>query len=68
MLLRILAKVALWIYAITGSLYFLMHTFGNDVVEKYAVGPLWLLMMIAPAVLWLLIIYPIVIRLGLIPE
>lgn len=51
-------KVFLWIYAITGTVYFMGYQMGSDIVVKYAVGPMWLLMMVAPVVLMLLIVLP----------
>lgn len=58
-------KFFLWIYAIVGSLYFVMYSLGVDVVARYAVGPLWLMMTAAPVVLGLLVLFPIAQRLGL---
>lgn len=56
--------IVLWIYAVVGSVYFALHSAGNEVVAQYAVGPLWLLMVIAPVLLALLIFVPIARRLG----
>lgn len=55
----------LWIYAVVGSLYFMMYSAGVDVVVRYAVGPLWLMMMVAPVILGLLVFFLITQRLGL---
>lgn len=51
-------KIFLWIYAIVGTMYLVMYSTGFEPVVKYAVGPLWLLMMAAPAVIALLVILP----------
>ena len=57
-------KLLLWIYSVIGNLYFLMYFTGNEAVVKYAVGPFWLLMMVAPIVLLALVVLPIAGRLG----
>lgn len=57
-------KVFLWIYAVVGSTYCMMYSAGAEVVVRYAVGPLWLMMMIAPVILGLLILLPFAQRLG----
>jgi len=46
----------LWVYAVVGSLYFSMWATGNDIVVRYAVGPMWVLMMAAPVVLAILVL------------
>jgi uncharacterized membrane protein YGL010W len=59
-------KVMLWIYAIVGSLYWAMSfdpRFVGDVIARYAVGPMWLLMQAAPVVLMLLVLEPVLRRL-----
>lgn len=66
--LRTLLKLALWVYAVTGTMYFLMYTAENELVLRHAVGGAWLLMMVAPLVLAVLITYPIAKRFGLLPE
>lgn len=38
---------------------------GSEVVVQYARGPLWLLRVVAPAVLALLVTFPVAVRLGL---
>ena len=58
-------KIILWIYSVIGSLYCLMYLAGNEAVVKYAVGPFWLLMMVAPVVLLTLVVLPMAGRLGL---
>lgn len=58
-------KIILWIYAVLGNFYFLMYITGNEIVEKYAVGPFWLLMIVAPVVLLMLVGLPVASRLGL---
>ncbi|WP_192888357.1 hypothetical protein [Paracidovorax avenae] len=55
-------KVIVWIYAVVGTLYFLLYSAGIEVVERYAVGPLWLLMVAAPVLLLLLVFLPIALR------
>lgn len=45
-----------WIYALIGSGYWVMYASGSEVVEKYAVGPFWLMMMAAPPTLFFLIL------------
>lgn len=32
-------RIVLWVYGVTGTLYFLMWVWGDDLVEQYAVGP-----------------------------
>jgi hypothetical protein len=49
-------KILLWIYAVCGSLYFLLYSSGAEHVVKYAKGPLWLMMMASPVVLTFLIV------------
>ena len=58
-------KIIPWIYAVIGNLYFVMYITCNETVEKYAVGPFWLLMILAPVVLSMLVLLPIARRLGL---
>ncbi|PHV19179.1 hypothetical protein CSQ92_27790 [Janthinobacterium sp. BJB446] len=47
-------KVFLWLYAVVGTLYYLLYLTGAPIIVKYAVGPLWLMMATAPVVLALL--------------
>lgn len=61
-----LLKVALWIYAITGTLYFFLYSAESEVVVRHATGLLWLLMMAAPAVLGVLVCFPLAKRFNLI--
>jgi hypothetical protein len=61
-------KILFWIYAVVGTLYFGMHSAGVSVVVQYAVGPLWLMMMAAPVVLFVLIALSIARRLGFLGE
>lgn len=58
-------KVLLWLYAVVGTGYFVLYSIGQEIVVRYAVGPLWLMMMAAPVILGLLIFLPIANRLGL---
>jgi hypothetical protein len=58
-----MAKLFVWLYALAGTGYFLMYLEGFDVVQRHAVRLLWVLMVIAPAVLVLLIAWPIAKRL-----
>lgn len=58
-------KVLLWIYAVCGSTYFLMYSAGAEAVVRYAVGPLWLMMIAAPVTLGLLVLLAIARRMGL---
>jgi hypothetical protein len=52
-------KVLLWIYAVTGSLYWLADALGNQGVTRYVDGNvLWFFMNVAPVVLIVLIIVP----------
>lgn len=55
-------KAWLLMYAVVGSGYLGMYVSGNEVVERFAVGPLWLLMMFAPVVLFGLIFWPLIKR------
>ncbi len=48
-------KYFLWLYAVFGTAYFLLYSTGVEVVVRYAVGPLWLMMMAAPVILSFLI-------------
>lgn len=48
-------KVFLWIYSVVGSLYFFMYMVGSEVIEKYAVGMLWWMMVAAPWMLAILV-------------
>lgn len=61
-------KTLLWIYAIGGSLYWCQYMAGDEIVRKYAVGGLWLLMMLAPITLGLMVlmqfVMPILERFG----
>ena len=57
-------KIILWIYAVVGNLYFLMFLAGNEVVEMYASGLFFLLMMGAPVVLVALVLLQFAGRLG----
>ncbi len=61
---RMIVKLFLWLYAIAGTLYFVLYATGFEPVVKYAVGPLWLIMMIAPAMFALLLMWPIIRRFG----
>lgn len=56
-------KTVFWIYAVVGILYFLMYEMGNSVVVRYAHGPLWGMMIVAPVILGLLLFLPIAQRL-----
>lgn len=58
-------KIILWIYTIVGNLYFLLYISGAEIVEKYAVGPLWLLMIVAPIILLVLVTLFVARRIGL---
>lgn len=58
-------KSLFWIYAVVGTLYWFMYSAGAEVVVKYAVGPLWLMMMVAPVILSLLVLLQVARRLGL---
>lgn len=58
-------KILLWIYAVCGSGYFMMYLGGAEAVVRYATGPLWLMMMLAPVTLGLLVLLPIARRYGL---
>jgi len=58
-------KMLLWVYAVVGTLYSMMFLAEVETVVRYAVGPLWLMMMAAPCVLGLLVIFPIAWRVGL---
>jgi hypothetical protein len=54
-------KVMLWIYAVVGSMYWFVSLdpgFGGALIARYAVGPLWLLMNIAPFLLAALLLWP----------
>lgn len=57
-------KIVLWVYAIVGSLYAVMYLTGTEVVVRYAVGPMWLIMMAAPVTLFLLTALPVMRRMG----
>lgn len=57
-------KVFLWIYAVVGSLYFMLYSVGTEVVVRHVSGPLWVMMMAAPIVLGLLVFFAISQRLG----
>lgn len=57
-------KIALWVYAIGGSFYAMMYLIGTEVVVRYAVGPLWLLMMAAPVTLLFLVALPVMWRIS----
>lgn len=48
--------IFLWVYAVIGSIYFSMWANGDDIVTRYAVGPMWALMMAAPIVLVVLVL------------
>jgi hypothetical protein len=48
-------KAILWVYAVVGTLYFMMNSAGMATVVKYATGPLWLMMIVAPVILILLV-------------
>ncbi|WP_454909819.1 hypothetical protein [Variovorax gossypii] len=61
----LLLKISLWIYAVTGTLYFLLYAGGTDVVVRHATGLFWILMMASPAVLSVLVFYPIAKRFDL---
>ncbi|WP_298705558.1 hypothetical protein [uncultured Variovorax sp.] len=61
----LLLKIALWIYAVTGTLHFLLYSGGSDVVVRHATGLLWVLMMAAPALLSALVSYTIAKRFDL---
>jgi hypothetical protein len=50
-------KVWLWIYGVVGTLHFMLYAVGMEVVVRYAIGPYWLMMMAAPAVLSLLVLF-----------
>ena len=54
----------LWIYLVVGNLYFLLYAGGSEIVTRYAVGPIWLMMVAAPVILGLLVFVPIAHRLG----
>jgi hypothetical protein len=58
-------KTFLWVYAVVGTLYFLTYSMGNEIVARYAVGPLWLMMSVAPVILGVLIFLPLAQRLRL---
>ncbi len=58
-------KAVLWIYAVVGTIYFWMYLAGMDVVVRNAVGLLWLMMVVAPVILFLLVFFPIAQGLGL---
>lgn len=53
-------KVLLWIYGIVSTMYYVLYVTGAEVVVRYAVGPLWLMMMAGVAVLALLISMPFI--------
>lgn len=53
-----MGKISLWIYALCGSGYWLMSKFDGGTIDRYAVGPLWLLMAASPVVLTALIAWP----------
>ena len=58
-------KAVLWLFAVVGTLYFLMYSTGTEVVIRYAVGPFMLAMFVAPLVLGLLILWSFARRFGL---
>lgn len=60
MLLAML-RIALWIYAVVGTLYWLMRN--SEIVEQYAVGMFFVLMWLAPVTLAGLVVH----RLGFLP-
>lgn len=51
-------KLWLWTYAIVGTTYFAMYKAGAEVVVRYAVGPLWFMMVAAPIALLVLLFLP----------
>ncbi len=57
-------KLIFWLYAIVGTMYFVLYATGFEPVVKYAVGPLWLMMMVAPAMFALLLVWPFNRRFG----
>ncbi len=57
-----MGKVALWVYAICGSGYWLMSNFDDGTIARYAVGPLWLVMVASPVVLTALVVWPLASR------
>ncbi len=52
-------KILLWVYATVGVLYLGMYALGIEPVVKYAVGPLWIMMVASPVLLVFLILAPI---------
>ena len=61
-------KTFLWIYAVVGNFYSIKYFAGDEIVVKYAVGPLWLALMAAPVVGTFLVLYPFARRLGFFKE
>lgn len=59
-------KVFFWIYAVVGTIYFIIYSAGVEVVVRYSADWLnWLMMMVAPFILGLLVLLPLAQRLGL---
>lgn len=51
-------KVLLWIYGVVSTMYYVLYVTGAEIVVRYAVGPLWLMMMVGVAVLAILVALP----------
>ncbi|HEX7646666.1 MAG TPA: hypothetical protein VF450_04575 [Noviherbaspirillum sp.] len=54
-----LLTVWCWLYAVIGTVYFALYEAGADIVTRYAVGPLWVLMVTAPIALFILVLLPV---------